>query len=203
MQEPHHIHIEFENKEIPDSVILAVSKAYFKMLGVKFNEAEVKRRIANKFTETGEFYDSWRSTWIGITGVAGFCLCSVQKEYKNNKQQIKILVDHSISEKEFMKYIDFLGELPSNAKISAGTAYQFDGDYSMSKIRQITVFSKKEIEKYGEKCLLHFKNAYLIKKLKNGNILVWIGKPMENEIFTDITQLAEELKQYLSQCENE
>ncbi|MBD3304106.1 hypothetical protein GF343_03100 [Candidatus Woesearchaeota archaeon] len=201
MQEEYKIHIEFENKEIPDTVLLEVSKLYFKLLEKKFDEAEVKKRIANKFTETREFYDSWRSTWIGVKGVAGFYLVNAQKEYKNEKQQIEIGIEPDISETEFMKYTDFFGKLPPTAKVSAGTAYQFDGDYSMAKIRQVTVFPKQEVEKYGEECLLNFKNAYLIKKLQNGSILIWIGKPMENEIFTDITKAAEKLKKHISKCE--
>lgn len=203
MREEYKIHIEFENKEIPDVVILKVSKLYFKLMGKKFDERKVKKRIINKFTETGEFYDSWRSTWIGVKGVLGFYLVNAQKEYKTEKQQIEIVLAPDISEKEFMKYLDFFEKLPPTAKVSAGTAYQFDGDYSMSKIRQVTIFSKQDIEKYGEKRLLNFKKAHLVKKLKNGNILIWIGKPIENEIFTDITKAAEELKNHLVECKNE
>ena len=191
MKDPNRIHIEFFEKQIPLSYVKKIADDYLSMFkNMKINNYLITLKEEEK---TGD----WIKLWV-VESYAAFLIPSSELTL-NKKDQIAIQFPGRITLSELKKYINFFSRLPSDAKVSAGLGGWFDGNYNIDKIREITVFPKYEVEKLGEENLLAYDKAYLVKKLSNGSVLVWLGCPYEENPFAGQDEDLTDFEDYLSE----
>jgi len=170
----HEMIIEFETKEISNKQIIAICELFCDTFRIPFNKMDILKQIASKFTEIANTYNDKYHTSIRLFDGFGLTLININPEFNIKKQQISIKFSREITEEGFNKYIEFVSKLPSTAKVYAD---YYDG--ILDDMRDFTVFPKKEVEEYDEKCLLNFKDAYRIEKFANGSVMVWLGRPFD------------------------
>jgi hypothetical protein len=178
------------------------------MLNVTFDEDYFKEEFNKPFQIGGFKLIRNKHPLNGVydqTDYGALTLDDIYEFKKYSKQQIEIGLDPDATEKDLLKYFEFIGKLPPNAKVAGGNEGDFDGEYDLKKLRPINVFNVQEVKEYGEKCLLSFDKSYLIKKLPNGMILMWMrGLRFKSTysycLFPDAREEIKALEKHLKKC---